>query len=449
MFQQKANENVRLNVRLTTQNAFFLRAFCLPARYSSGMTIWILALVIMASLAGIGLRQGAIRVAFSLCGILLGALLAQPLAHFVKPIFHVIGVKSPLWLWILPPVLVFLIILTIFKVVGFTIHRKAEVYYRHKVLDIQLALWERLNHRLGLCLGLANGTVYLVLASFAIYTPSYWTYQMVPPDSTQNVPKVLKLFNRMGKDLEDTGMSQVAGAVDTLPQSYYNAADIVGLIYANPLLQARLTRYPDFLGLGERSELQDLAHDSQFTEMWLKRAPISEIIKYPKVQAIIQNPDLMKIIWSTLIPDLKDLQAYLETGKSEKYDQEPILGRWDFSLNATIGAFRRAKPNVISSEMQKFRQWLDATYAKAVLVAAPDKLAVLKQIPDLQATAAKGSLQLETLRGKWKKTDDKYELDFNGNGKSQTLDLTLENERLSFSEGIPGGSLTLVFTREE
>jgi len=310
-------------------------------------------------------------------------------------------------------------------------------------------LWERLNHRLGLCLGTANGTVYLILASFAIYTPSYWTYQMVQPDSTQKVPVVLRLFNRMGKDLEDTGMANVAGAVNTLPASYYNAADIVGLIYANPLLQARLMRYPDFLGLGERPELQELGHDSQFTEMWLKRAPITEVIKYPKVQAILDNPDLMKTIWGTLIPDLKDLQAYLKTGKSEKYDQEPILGRWDFSLNATIGAFRRAKPNIISSEMLRIKQWLEATFSKTTLVAAPDHVAVLRQMPNLQAKVTQGSLPLQTLKGKWKKTDDKYELDLSGKGKSQQLNLTLENERLSFTEDIPGGTLTLVFTREE
>ncbi len=228
---------------------------------------------------------------------------------------------------------------------------------------------------------------------------------------------------------------------------YYDAADIVGLIYANPLLEARLSRYPDFLSLGERPEFQDLANDTQFTQMRLQQAPISEIIKYPKVQVILHNPDLLKTVWGTLIPDLKDLHAYLETGKSEKYDQEPILGRWDFSLNATIAAFRRAKPNIISSEMQRFRQWLDANYAKTSLVAAPDHLAVLKQMPDLQATAAKGSLQLQTLRGKWEKTDDKYRLNFDG--KSQNMNVALENERLSFTQDIPGGTITLVFTHNE
>ncbi len=183
------------------------------------MTIWILALVILASLAGIGLRQGAIRVAFSLGGILLGVLLAQPLAHFLKPAVNVVGIKNPVWQWVLPPLLIFIVVMVIFKSVGFVVHRKAEVYYRHKALNLQLTLWERLNHRLGLCLGLVNGTIYLVLASFAIYTPSYWTFQMANPDTSQKIPRVLRLFNRMGQDLQETGMANVAGAVDTLPPS--------------------------------------------------------------------------------------------------------------------------------------------------------------------------------------------------------------------------------------
>ena len=43
------------------------------------MMFWLLALVLLASLAGVGYRQGAIRVAFSFVGILIGALLAGPL----------------------------------------------------------------------------------------------------------------------------------------------------------------------------------------------------------------------------------------------------------------------------------------------------------------------------------------------------------------------------------
>jgi uncharacterized membrane protein required for colicin V production len=117
------------------------------------MTIWILAVLFLASLVGLGLRQGAIRVAASLIGILLGALLAGPVGNLLKPLVSAVGVKNPAPLWIVPPVVVFVIILTLAKIGGLFLHKKVEVYFKYKAGDLRLALWERLNQRLGMCLG--------------------------------------------------------------------------------------------------------------------------------------------------------------------------------------------------------------------------------------------------------------------------------------------------------
>ena len=65
------------------------------------MTIWLLAVVLLASLVGIGYRQGAIRVAFSLLGILFGAWLAVPLGKLLKPVVPVFGLKNPVLIWAL------------------------------------------------------------------------------------------------------------------------------------------------------------------------------------------------------------------------------------------------------------------------------------------------------------------------------------------------------------
>ncbi|HEX4343452.1 MAG TPA: CvpA family protein, partial [Verrucomicrobiae bacterium] len=146
------------------------------------MTIWILALVLIASLAGLGLRQGAIRVAFSFVGILIGAMLASPIGHLLAPL----AAKLPMWGWMLGPVVVFIFIVGGFKVAGATVHRKAFAHYKHKVSDLEGAMWERMNHRVGLCLGVANGALYLMLVSFAIYTPTYWTYQLGQSDAAEN-----------------------------------------------------------------------------------------------------------------------------------------------------------------------------------------------------------------------------------------------------------------------
>ena len=50
------------------------------------MMIWLLAILLLASLAGLGWRQGAIRVGISFLAILVGALLAPPLGRLLKPL---------------------------------------------------------------------------------------------------------------------------------------------------------------------------------------------------------------------------------------------------------------------------------------------------------------------------------------------------------------------------
>src|SRR5262249_10899725 len=127
----------------------FRRAFGLRKTLKFVMTIWILAILLLASVVGLGWRQGAIRVAFSFAGILVGALLAAPLGPLIRPGFAAFGVKNPAVLWLVPPVVIFILIGIIFKVAAFFVHQKVEVYYKYKAGDLRLSLWQRLNHRMG------------------------------------------------------------------------------------------------------------------------------------------------------------------------------------------------------------------------------------------------------------------------------------------------------------
>ena len=65
------------------------------------MMIWLLALLLLASLGALGFRQGGIRVAFSLMGILLGIALAGPLGKLLRPPLMAVGVKNPVLLWVI------------------------------------------------------------------------------------------------------------------------------------------------------------------------------------------------------------------------------------------------------------------------------------------------------------------------------------------------------------
>ena len=404
------------------------------------MMIWLLALILLASLAGLGYRQGAIRVAFSLIGIILGIILAGPLGKLLKPALGAVGVKNPVLLWVLGPVIVFVLISIIFKIAALAVHQKVDVYYKYRAGDLRLARWERLNERVGLCLGLVNGALYLSLISFVIYALSYWTVQMA---SGETDPWVLRRLNGLGQDLHSSGFAKVTSSIDPLPQTFYDTADLAGLIYSNSLLEARLQRYPGFLGLAERAEFSDLANDKEFTEMWQRHDPVKNVVDYPKAQVILNNPDLLRMIWQTLIPDLQDLRTFLTTGKSPKYDPEKILGRWDFDLNSAIALYRKAKPNVSSSEMLKVKKWMIGAFSKTSFVAMTDHQAILKNAPPLKAPGAAPATASgpQTLQGQWQNLDVKYHLTFSGT----ELPAIVEGDKLT----IGGEGLAMVFNRED
>jgi hypothetical protein len=298
---------------------------------------------------------------------------------------------------------------------------------------------------LGACLGLLNGTLYLVLAAFAIYSLSYWTVQIGIGESQ---PKSISIVNRLGLDLQKSGFSKVARSVDGNSEAFYDAADLAGLIYNNSLLEARLARYPSFLALAERPEFLDLASDTQFTEMRQRQEPVMNILNYPKVEAILENSDTLKAIWQTIVPDLKDLRAFLETGRSAKYDDEKILGRWSFDVNAALAMLRRAKPNIIPTEMQKIKRAIAVAFAKTTFIAAPAHEAILKNVPaNLAAIAstvpAPGELQ--TLRGEWTQIDGKYQVKLTGSGKEENYPAAIDGARLT----ITAGTASLVFDKED
>ena len=238
-----------------------------------GMTIWILVSVMLLSLAALGYRQGAIRVSFSLIGIIVAALLAGPLAKYVKPMLPHVGIHDPTIIWLVSPFIVFWVLLIPFKSAGFFVNRKVEVHFKYKEDNIQLIRWTRLNARLGLGLGLVNGLAYLVLMSFIIFDFSYWTAQIATSDDEG---RLVKLLNRMGRDSETTGFAQIARAIDPMPDSYFKYADLAGLLYQNPQLRDRLADYPMFISLTERDDFIQLGQNSEFQNAWKQHAPIRQ-----------------------------------------------------------------------------------------------------------------------------------------------------------------------------
>jgi len=308
---------------------------------------------------------------------------------------------------------------------------------------------------LGLCLGLADAAIYLILISLVIYVLSYPTTQMA------NGPEaywLVKVLNTAGKNVQDTGMNKVAAALDPMPESFYQTVDIVGLIYHNDLLEGRLARYPAFIAMGQRSEFQEIAKDKEFTEMRQRQAPFGEIIDNPKAQSIVNNPDLLKEIWAIVLPNLADLNAFLRTGKSAKYT-DPILGTWNFNLGHAIFLYKQKNPNIRSTEMAVIKRDMTLIYQKTTLIAAPEpgKEAYLKNIGKIRITpppkgapivkgappvAPKITVDMEKFQGHWSGEDGKYELSFPD--RKRSLQAVIEEDRMT----VTGDPFPMVFDRD-
>ena len=405
------------------------------------MTIWILALLLVAALAGLGYRQGAIRVSFSLIAIFLGALLAVPLSKPMAILLKAFGVTHPVVLWMVPPFMVFCLISIIFKSLALFAHHKIEVYFKYKAGDLRLSLWERLNRRIGLCLGVVNGVAYMVLISFVIHIFSYWTVQM---ESSDGMSRPVLMLNRLGRDLQSTGFDLTARSLDRMPANYYEAADAVGLIYQNPLLEARLSRYPAFLMLGEKQEFQALATDPEFSAMRVRHDSLSQLMAYAPVQAIVGNADMLMTIWSIAAPNLKDLNAFMETGQSQKFD-DPILGRWSCDIRGTVAELRKARPNMTSRDMQAARQSLQLFYSKTLLVIGTEGQLVGKNFPDFSAPQIPGMQQpFQSGQGTWNGAKGFYEVTLTLGGAELKATASVENDRIRMTLN----KMVIVFERE-
>jgi uncharacterized membrane protein required for colicin V production len=344
------------------------------------MFIWILAIVLLGFFAGLGYLKGAVRTSFSTLGLIVALFLANPLAPMVRPMLPSLGVKHPLWLLVLPAAIVFLLIWFIAIGLSFLVHRKAYLYYKYKTDDVTRLRWERMNRQLGLCVGLFSGLVYFFLFCWIIYVAGYLTVQV---SADENNPPLVKFLNQGRQDLQNVKLDKTIASLDRVNPTFYEIADILGLLYQNPTLQSRINKYPPFLTLGERPEFQEIANDKEFSELLLNRGSVSAIINHPKFQSLISNQPLMDELKQV---DLADLRHYLETGKSAKYDEQQILGRWKVDHDEVVTSMRKLKPDMTAADMLALRK-AAANLAGVSMTATVDNKVTFKVDPALQAAA--------------------------------------------------------------
>lgn len=351
----------------------FLRAFIRHCVYIPRMLIWTLAIGLLAIIGAIGYYSGAVRLAVSLLGLFIGLMLAMPLAPMVQPLMGRIGVTHPMWTVVWPPIIVLLLVYFVFIGVSFFVHRKIALYFKYRSDDIARIRWERINGRLGTCLGLGMGAVWLVVLSLMIYIAGYVTVQVASAD--EGNPTWMRYLNQARHDLKASGLERTVAKFDLMPARYYEGADIIGLIYNNPIVLSRLAQYPAFLSLGEKPEFQAIATDPEFSTLLLSKGDIVQMVQHPSSQTIINNPE---ILGNLLNQDLGDLKEYLNTGVSPKFADERILGRWYLDNYATLTAERKKRPDITSSEMRRLKKEIMDSLKSVELMATPENQVILK-----------------------------------------------------------------------
>ena len=392
------------------------------------MVLWVICIALVGAGTFTGSKRGGIRAAFTLLGLLLGGMLGMVLGGVFANLLEMAGLKHPGYSMALGPIIAFLLGLIGCKIAGATVHKKIEVFYKYDAPEPARISWERLNNRLGLSLGVANGAVYAYLITGAIYLVSYLTVQASAPE--KETPGV-RIVNQLGHDVQSTGMYKSVAPFLPASQSYFNAADVLGLLYHNPLLESRLSHYAGLADLATERQFQELANDVPFHQMWATQPSFQEFFGHPRIKAILENPALFDRLKRTALPDLRDLNEYLVTGQSTKY-AEKILGRWDFNLQATLAAARK-KPNATTAELSRLRKVLSASMQNGIFSATLDHKAAIRG----KGASSQGTWAAET----GSETHFKLELTEGGNRLEATA--VVENDRLIVTKD----GVTLIFEK--
>jgi hypothetical protein len=397
--------------------------------------VWLIALVCMALVGITGYYQGPVRGAFSFFGLVIGGALAGLLSPLTKHLLPVIGLIHPIWGIFVPQVIGFLVIMIIFIIAGQVLHQKIAFYFKYKADDMTRLSWERMYSRVGLSVGLLNGSVCFLLLMVPIYAAGYFTTEA---QAAEGDPAPARFLSQARAELERTRLDHVVAAYDPTPPQVYKAADIVTLVLHNPLSEARLSHYPPILQLSEQPEFKGLANDVALQELIQTQAKASRIIEYPKVQAILTNAAIVSEVSALIGTDLDDLQGFLMTGQSAKYDAEPILGIWTADRAGTMMEVRRRQPSLTPLELRGKEQDVFPILEGLSLTAIPNGQILLKKStpnsPDNPVVAA----------GKWKQEGSSYQVTLPGR-HPETSDVRIEDGNKLL---LPSDGYVLVFDKE-
>ena len=409
------------------------------------MIMWIAALVLVAATIGIGYRQGAIRATFTFIGLILAAILAIPCAPMVAWIFPLIGFKNPVVAQFGAPIIAFFVISLLFKGLAAFVHRKVDYHYKYNRDDATRAVWEVMHRRVGACVGALNGTIYFLVFALIISVFGYFAIQTGGGESDS---KVLSFVGKSAEDLKNTRMDKVVAPFNPAREKYFEASDILGLIYHNRSLVDRLKNYPVFAAMAQEPAYQEMGKDQELQNKLKGQASLNEILAHPKVQDVISNTDVSTKV---LDLDMKDLKHYLETGASEKYGKEKLLGRWSYDELASLQLNKQLKPDVTVVNWLRMKNELTERFDSSVFTAFYDNKATFQLSANMEGRASafepRGRLPngqtnyipnwfttnaLYSATGKWSGSAPTYLVTLTSRNGTATSEARLENDKLWF-----------------
>lgn len=419
------------------------------------MTIWILAVVLIVIVGALGRQVGGIRMGISLVGVIVALFLAGPLAPHIRTALGAVGVSSPIRVWMLAAPLAFLAVMLVFNSIAMAVYLKLSGFYLHRAPDDVRMRWQRLDAGMGLSAGLLAAGIYLIAASAYIYHLGYVTTQLQSPNDN---PAWVNVVNKLRADLASTQFDRVAASVTTASPSLYQSADVLGLLYHNRELQARLTEYPLFMSLTEVPDLQAAFTNETFAVLLPAKTNVSLILKDPAFDQILNHPEIQRVSKEL---DMADLLTYLKTGTSPKYATEPLVGRWQIDIKGTVLQFARTTPGTTALNQNRLSYLLRLRMADYVLLITPDeKLFVKGKEKPIGAFAGMlanrfvvqplpapttNTLPPTLFPGTWKKEGNKYQVAIQTDQGERTTEASLVENGKKLAVAV--GSNTLIFVR--
>jgi hypothetical protein len=335
------------------------------------MSIWILAIVLCAIFGAIGFFSGAIRTALLWIGVVVSCFVTSAVAPKLVGLMPKVGVKHPLWIELTPYIIVFSLLALIVYGIGFAVHHKVAMIYKYQRDDYSRMKWETMNKHLGISVGLLIAVMMFFVISKIAYTGGYLTAQVA---EDKNNPFWINFLTNAREDMHSVGLDRALAALDKTSSKFYDASDVIGLIYHNPVLQGRLANYPYFLSLAQNSELQEIGGDKEYNDLLFGKSSFGAIINHANTKRILANKEIIDQVQGV---DLKDLKTYLETGKSPKYDEERILGRWILDKDAVLTQVRKATPEMKANDLLALRKAV-ATLPDITLINTIDNKVIVK-----------------------------------------------------------------------